>query len=163
MTIDTLDAQLLGLLRDRPRIGLVEAARMLGVARGTVQARLDKLQRTGVVIGYGPDIDVRKLGFPILAFVTIQLQQGRLEEAIAVLREVPEVIEVHGTTGPEDLLCRVATRDTEHLQLVLGRLLASHAVQRTSTHIVLTEQITFRTAPLVSMAANAGQQVPNSG
>lgn len=153
MTIDRLDEQLLGLLRDRPRIGLVEAARVLGVARGTVQARLDKLHRSGIVTGYGPDIDVRRLGFPILAFVTVELQQGRLDEAIAVLREVPEVMEVHGTTGPEDLLCRVATRDTEHLQDVIGRILASHAVERTSTHIVLTEQIGFRAGPLLDLAA----------
>ena len=154
MTIDVLDEKLLLLLRERPRIGLVEAARMLGVARGTVQARLDKLQRTGVVTGFGPDLDLHRLGFPIVAFVTIELQQGRLEEAIAVLRDVPEVIEVHGTTGPEDLLCRVVTRDTEHLQRVLGRILASHAVQRTSTHIVLTEQIPYRTGPALSLAAS---------
>jgi DNA-binding Lrp family transcriptional regulator len=153
MTIDTLDAQLLALLRARPRIGLVGAAQALGVARGTVQARLDKLQRSGIVTGYGPDIDVRALGFPILAFVTIELQQGRLEEAITVLKEIPEVVEVFGTTGPEDLLCRVATRDTGHLQSVLSRILASHAVQRTSTHIMLTEQIAFRTVPLLSLAA----------
>ncbi len=153
MTIDRLDEQLLALLRARPRIGLVEAARVLGVARGTVQARLDKLLRTGIVTGYGPDVDVRRLGFPILAFVSVELQQGRLDEAIAVLREVPEVMEVHGTTGPEDLLCRVATRDTEHLQDVIGRILASRAVERTSTHIVLTEQIAFRTAPLLNVAA----------
>ncbi|MCW2525242.1 MAG: Lrp/AsnC family transcriptional regulator [Pseudonocardiales bacterium] len=153
MTIDKLDAQLLGLLRDRPRIGLVEVAKVLGVARGTVQARLEKLQHAGVVTGFGPDIDVRPLGFPILALVTIELQQGRLEDAITILREVPEVLEVYGTTGPEDLICRVATRDTEHLQSVLGIILASHAVQRTSTHIMLTEQIAYRTGPLVELAA----------
>jgi DNA-binding Lrp family transcriptional regulator len=153
MTIDQLDAQLLALLRQHPRMGLVEVARQLGVARGTVQARLDKLQRAGVVTGFGPDVDLRRIGFPILAFVTIELQQGRLEEAIGVLRDVAEVVEVHGTTGPEDLLCRVVTRDTEHLQQVLGRILASRAVQRTSTHIVLTEQIGYRTAPAIALAA----------
>jgi DNA-binding Lrp family transcriptional regulator len=156
MTIDALDARLLDLLRARPRLGMVEAAHLLGVARGTVQARLDKLERAGIVTGFGPDIDVRTLGFPILAFVTIELQQGRLAEAIAVLREVPEVIEVYGMSGPEDLLCRVATRNTEHLQSVLGRILSSHAVQRTSTHIVLTEQIGYRTAPLLALAAHGG-------
>jgi DNA-binding Lrp family transcriptional regulator len=158
MTIDVLDAQLLLLLRERPRIGLVEAARVLGVARGTVQARLEKLQRTGVVTGFGPDIDLRRLGFPILAFVTVELQQGRLQDAIAALRDVPEVVEVFGTTGPEDLLCRVAARDTEHLQQVLGRILASHAVQRTSTHIALTEQISYRTGPAVALAASGTPQ-----
>jgi DNA-binding Lrp family transcriptional regulator len=156
MTIDRLDAQLLNLLRERPRIGLVEVARVLGVARGTVQARLEKLQHSGVVTGFGPDIGVGPLGFPILAFVTIELQQGRLDDAIAVLRDVPEVLEVYGTTGPEDLICRVATRDTEHLQSVLGIILASHAVQRTSTHIMLTEQIAYRTRPLVELAALGG-------
>ena len=153
MTIDLLDEELIGLLRERPRIGLVEAARVLGVARGTVQARLDKLQRTGVVTGFGPDVDLRQLGFTILAFVTIELQQGRLDDAIAVLRDVPEVVEVFGTTGPEDLLCRVVARDTEHLQRVLGRILASHAIQRTSTHIALTEQIPYRTGPALALAA----------
>ncbi len=156
MTIDLLDEQLLVLLRERPRIGLVEVARVLGVARGTVQARLDKLQRTGVVTGFGPDIDLRQLGFPILAFVTIELQQGRLVDAIAALREVPEVVEVFGTTGPEDLLCRVIARDTGHLQDVLGRILASHAIQRTSTHIALTEQIPHRTGPALALAAGGG-------
>jgi DNA-binding Lrp family transcriptional regulator len=153
MTIDLLDEQLLVLLRERPRIGLVEAARLLGVARGTVQARLDKLQRAGVVTGFGPDIDLRRLGFPILAFVTIELQQGRLQDAIDVLRDVPEVVEAFGTTGPEDLLCRVVARDTDHLQRVLGRILASHAIQRTSTHIALTEQISYRTGPALALAA----------
>lgn len=153
MTIDLLDEQLLVLLRERPRIGLVEAARLLGVARGTVQARLDKLQRGGIVAGFGPDIDLRRLGFPILAFVSIELQQGRLRDAIDVLRDVPEVVEVFGTTGPEDLLCRVVARDTDHLQQVLGRILASHAIQRTSTHIALTEQIPYRTGPALALAA----------
>ncbi len=153
MTIDELDAGLLALLRERPRIGLVEAARVLGVARGTVQARLGKLETAGIVTGYGPDIDTGKLGFPILAFIGVELQQGRLEEAIAVLRDIPEVLEVHGTTGQEDLLCRVATRDPGHLQAVIGRILAAHAVQRTSTHIVLTEQIGYRTGPLLQLAA----------
>jgi DNA-binding Lrp family transcriptional regulator len=158
MTIDLLDEQLLVLLRERPRIGLVEAARLLGVARGTVQARLDKLQRAGVVTGFGPDIDLRRLGFPILAFVTIELQQGRLQDAIDALRDVPEVVEVFGTTGPEDLLCRVVARDTDHLQRVLGRILASHAIQRTSTHIALTEQISYRTGPALALAATDGPE-----
>jgi DNA-binding Lrp family transcriptional regulator len=155
MTIDLLDERLLVLLRERPRIGLVEAARVLGVARGTVQARLDKLQRSGIVTGFGPDIDLRRLGFPILAFVTIELQQGRLQEAIEVLSDVLEVVEVFGMTGPEDLLCRVVARDTDHLQQVLGHILSSHAIQRTSTHIALTEQISYRTRPALALAAGS--------
>src|SRR5437899_8883058 len=54
---DTLDARLIELLAAEPRVGMLEASRRLGVARGTVQARLDRLQARGVVTGYGPDID----------------------------------------------------------------------------------------------------------
>ncbi len=57
MTIDALDARLIAKLRELPRAGLVEVARQLGVARGTVQARLAKLEARGVVTGYGPEVD----------------------------------------------------------------------------------------------------------
>ncbi|HVU73265.1 MAG TPA: Lrp/AsnC family transcriptional regulator [Mycobacteriales bacterium] len=153
VTIDPLDARLIALLAEQPRIGLVEAARTLSVARGTVQARLDKLQRSGVVTGFGPDIDVAALGYPVQAFVSVQLVQGRLAEAIAVLSAMPEVLDAFGMTGTDDLLVRVATRDTVHLQDLLGRILACEVVQRTSTHIALTEQITYRVGPLVQLAA----------
>ena len=55
--IDQLDARLLLILRAHPRIGLVEVARRLGVARGTVQSRLEKLQSRGVITGFGPELD----------------------------------------------------------------------------------------------------------
>ena len=60
--IDELDARLIAELRDNPRLGLLEISRRLGVARGTVQARLAKLERRGVVTGFGPEIDPAELG-----------------------------------------------------------------------------------------------------
>jgi DNA-binding Lrp family transcriptional regulator len=63
--LDALDIDLLGALHEHPRAGVLELARTLGVARGTVQARLDRLERSGVVTGYGPDIDVVAAGFPV--------------------------------------------------------------------------------------------------
>src|SRR4051795_11526420 len=112
MTIDDLDARLIALLRDEPRIGLVEAARRLDVARGTVQARLAKLQDRGVIRGHGPEIDPARLGYPVLAFVFLQIAQGRLTEAVAVLDSTPEVLEATATSGPSDLLCRIVARAT---------------------------------------------------
>src|SRR6476469_5070160 len=104
--IDELDARLIGLLRDEPRLGLMEASRRLGVARGTVQARLAKLEERGVVRGYGPEVDPGRLGYPVLAFVFLQIAQGRLTEAVAVLESTAEVLEATATRGPSDLLCR---------------------------------------------------------
>src|SRR5690348_9290757 len=124
MTIDQLDARLISVLRDNPRVGLLEVARQLGVARGTVQARLAKLEASGVITGHGPEVDAGALGYSISAFVLIELAQGRLAEAVSVMESIPEVLEADGVSGPQDLICRVVARDTEHLQEVVNQLLA---------------------------------------
>jgi DNA-binding Lrp family transcriptional regulator len=152
MTIDDLDARLIAVLRDEPRIGLVEVARRLDVARGTVQARLTKLQDRGVIRGHGPEIDPARLGYPVLAFVFLQIAQGRLTEAVAVLHSTPEVLEATATSGPSDLLCRIVARDTEHLQEIVNRLLSNNAIRRSTSYIALSQPIPFRTAPLVAQA-----------
>ena len=70
MAIDALDSAILQLFAAEPRIGVLEASRRLGVARGTVQARLDRLERSGIVRGWGPEVDPEAMGFPVTAFVT---------------------------------------------------------------------------------------------
>src|SRR3954453_11724108 len=99
MTIDPLDARLIAALREQPRVGLLEISRQLGVARGTVQARLSKLEGRGVVIGYGPEVDPGAMGYAISAFVLIELNQGRLAEAVELLGEVPEGLEADAISG----------------------------------------------------------------
>lgn len=151
--VDDLDRRLIETFRAEPRIGLMEASRRLGVARGTVQARLDRLARRGVVTGYGPEVDPAALGYPVMAFVLLEIAQGRLDEAVAWLEPIPELIEADGVSGPHDLLCRVVARDTEHLQHVLNRVLGTPAIRRSTSYIVLSQQIPPRTGPLVHAAA----------
>ena len=150
--IDKLDARLIATLRREPRVGLLEVARRLGVARGTVQARLAKLESRGVITGYGPDVDPAAMGYGIQAFVLLELAQGRLVEATSVLEGVPEVIEADAISGPQDLLCRLVARDTEHLQEVVNRLLATPAIRRSTSYIVLSQLVRPRTGPLVASA-----------
>ncbi len=147
--IDDLDARLITALAATPRAGVMELARQLGVARGTIQARLDKLQARGVVTGFDPDLHLEALGYEVLAFVTLEIAQGRLDDVVEHLANIPEVIEAHTTTGPGDLHCRVVARTNEHLQQVLNRILEVSGIERTSTHIALTEQVGFRVLPLV--------------
>jgi DNA-binding Lrp family transcriptional regulator len=153
MTIDSLDADLIATLRANPRVGLLEVARRLGVARGTVQARLAKLEQRGVIIGHGPEIDPAELGYPISAFMLLELAQGRLDEAAAALDAVAEVLEADAISGPQDLICRVVARDTEHLQKVVNELLQTPAIRRCTSYIVLSRQVPPRTAPLIAAAA----------
>lgn len=147
--IDELDARLITTLAAAPRAGVMELARQLGIARGTVQARLDKLQARGVIAGFGPDLTLEALGYGVLAFVTLEIAQGHLRDVVDHLQRIPEVIEAHSTTGPGDLHCRVVARSNEHLQEVLSRVLEVAGIVRTSTHIALTEQICYRVLPLV--------------
>ncbi|MGE3620198.1 MAG: Lrp/AsnC family transcriptional regulator [Acidimicrobiia bacterium] len=148
--IDALDARLIQAMCETPRAGVMELARQLGVARGTVQARLDKLQRRGIISGFDPDLDLRAMGYEVLAFVTLEIAQGRLGDVAAHLRSIPEVLEAHATTGPGDLHCRVVARSNEHLQEVLGRMLEVPGIARTTTQMALTEQVRHRVLPLVA-------------
>ncbi|WP_433414905.1 Lrp/AsnC family transcriptional regulator [Microtetraspora malaysiensis] len=152
--LDTLDSKLLITMRDNPRIGLTELSRLLGVARGTVQARLEKLTARGVIGDFGPTVMTEEIGYPILAFASLQIAQGKLAEAVEALHVIPEILEVYGTSGQADLLCRVVARNTPHLQEIIARILASPAVQRTDTTIALSIQIPYRITPLLTAAVS---------
>lgn len=147
--VDELDTRLIRLLAEHPRVGLLEIARRLGVARGTVSARLDKLLRRGVITGFGPEVDPPAVGFPILSFVWLEITQGRLDEAVDQLRGVPEVLEAHATSGDRDLLCRVVAKDPEHLQDIVNSMVRTASVRRSTSHIALSCQIPMRTQPLL--------------
>ena len=148
--IDGLDARLIEVLTTSPRVGTLEMARKLGVARGTVQARLDRLQRRGIIRGFGPSLDVEALGYDVLAFTTLEIAQGRLGDVVDHLRDIPEVLEAHGTSGAGDLHCRVAARNNRDLQRVINRMLEVQGINRTTTVIALSEQIGYRVLPLVT-------------
>lgn len=149
MAVDALDARLIRLLAAEPRIGVLEASRRLGVARGTVQARLDRLLSRGVVRGFGPDVDPVALGFSVLAFATLEIAQGRGRDVTTHLKAIPEVLEAHTITGPGDLLLRVVARDNADLQRVIDRIVEVEGIVRTSTVIALSRPIGYDVLGLV--------------
>ena len=152
--VDNLDARLIALLTTQPRIGVLECARRLRVARGTVQARLDKLSERGVIRGYGPDVAPQALGYGVTAFVTLEIRQSRGHDPVAEhLATIPEVLEVHTITGAGDLLCRIVARSNADLQRVIDQVVAYPDIVRAATIIALAEQIPYRTLPLVEAAA----------
>lgn len=147
---DLLDRSLLRLLLTEPRLGVLESSRRLGVARGTVQARVARLEREGVLRDWAPTVDPSRLGFPVLAFTTLEVHQGSGHREIAGhLRSIPEVLEAHTTSGQGDLLCRVVARDHADLQRVLDAITATGLVSRTSTVISLTNEVPYRVAQLL--------------
>ncbi|GLF93466.1 Lrp/AsnC family transcriptional regulator [Streptomyces yaizuensis] len=153
MAIDHLDSRLIVLLAREPRIGVLEASRRLGVARGTVQARLDRLQAQGVIRGFGPDVDPAALGYPVTAFATLEIKQGQGADVRTHLAGVPEVLELHTTTGHGDMLCRLVARSNSDLQRVIDRVVGFEGIVRASTAIVMENAVPLRILPLVEQAA----------
>lgn len=152
--IDALDGRLIGLLMAEPRVGVLEASRRLGVARGTVQARLDRLQARGVVTGYGPDIEPAAIGYGVMAFITLEIRQAGGHDPVADrLAAIAEVLEAHTITGAGDMLCRVVARSNADLQRVIDSIVGLEGVVRTSTVIVLDSPLRHRVLPLVRAAA----------
>ncbi len=156
--IDNLDAQLIELLTAEPRIGILAAARRLQVARGTVQARLDRLRSRGVITGYGPDIDPAAVGYGVTAFVTLEISQaGGHEQVAGRLALIAEVLEAHTITGSGDMLCRVVAQNNADLQRVIDSIVAVAGVLRTSSVIALDTPVPYRVLPLVRAAAGLPQ------
>lgn len=153
--IDDLDGRLIELLTAEPRVGVLEASRRLGVARGTIQARLDRMQARGVITGYGPDIEPAALGYGVMAFITLEIRQAGGHDPVADrLAAIAEVLEAHTITGAGDMLCRVVARGNADLQRVIDAIVALEGVVRTSTVIVLDSPLPHRVLPLVRAAAS---------
>jgi DNA-binding Lrp family transcriptional regulator len=157
--IDELDGRLIELLRAEPRVGVLEASRRLRVARGTVQARLDRMHARGVITGYGPDIEPAALGYGVMAFVTLEIRQAGGHDPVAArLAAIGEVLEAHTITGAGDMLCRVVARSNADLQRVIDAIVELDGVVRTSTVIVLDTPLPYRVLPLARAVAGARDQ-----
>ncbi|WP_245951168.1 Lrp/AsnC family transcriptional regulator [Phytoactinopolyspora halophila] len=147
--IDPLDARIIELFTHEPRVGVLEASRRLGVARATVQSRLDKLTASGVIRSFAPTIDPHALGYQITAFAFLDIRQGARESVATHLDRIPEVLEVHTITGQADLVCRIVARDNDDLQRVIDDLVGDADIVRTSTVIALSTVVGPRVLPLI--------------
>ncbi|MGX5358401.1 Lrp/AsnC family transcriptional regulator [Kocuria sp. KH4] len=152
-TLDALDARILLALDDDPAATVLALARTLGVARNTVHARLRRLTEGGVLRSPSRRVDPRALGYDLTAFVELSIRQGAGEEALAGLRAIPEIIEIHATTGDADLLARVVARGTEDLHRITNLVVETPGVLRTSTAISLLEVMPLRVTELLRRTA----------
>jgi len=147
--LDKLDLDLLKLIVEEPKAGVREYARRLNVARGTVQSRLDKFSRDGVITSYRPQMQPTALGYSILAFVHLHIAQSTMVATCEHLATIPEVLEVNSVAGEGDLLCRVVAKDHGDFERVLERMLAGDGVLRSRSELVLSRRIAPRIVPLL--------------
>lgn len=154
--LDTTDRTLIAALLAQPRASVTDIARRTGVARGTVYSRLERLERAGVITGFGPDVDARRVGYDVLAFCTLEIAQGAHGETTRALAEIPEVTEVHTVTGTGDLLCRIVARSNDHLHEILLQVTATPTVRHSHTQLSLHTDHVRSVAALVARPPASG-------
>ena len=152
ISMDRLDLEILRKLTDDARTGVVELSSALGVSRNTVQSRVRRLEESGVLTGYRPRVDLAKAGLAVQAFVALEINQVGMSSVVDGLARIPQVLEVHATTGREDLLVRVATGTQAELQELVVRILAIPGVAHSSTTLALTTPLRYRVLPLLDEA-----------
>lgn len=137
--LDDTDRRLLALLRQDGRLPAATLARHLGVSRGTVQNRLDRLAAAGVVLGYTVRLRSDADGAGVRAIMSIEVRSADTRAVVAALRRMPEVGRIHSTNGRWDLVAEIATPDLAALDRVLTEVRALKPIANSETSILLAE------------------------
>ena len=136
--MDSLDQQLIGLLRGNSRLSVAALAHRLKVSRGTVTNRITRLENDGVIVGYTVQLrpDVRQND--IRAWMSIAVEGNDTRSVIASLLGEPGVATLHGTNGRWDLLAELRAANLTELSEVLERIRLIRSIQTSETSIHLT-------------------------
>jgi DNA-binding Lrp family transcriptional regulator len=153
--IDTTDARILLELARHPRAATIAIADEVGIARNTAHIRLARLEASGALGPFELRISPEALGYPLTAFVTAQVTQRMLDEVAAALAAVPEVLQVHGISGQNDLLIHVIAVNADDLYRIAGQILAIPGIERTNTALVMRQLVGYRITPLLRRAARS--------
>jgi DNA-binding Lrp family transcriptional regulator len=136
--VDTTDRQLLSLLRDNARTSVAAMAKALGVARGTVQNRLARLEADGVIQGYTVRLKLADEDQRIRALMTVSVEGNRTDEVLRALRGDPAVRALHTTNGRWDIVAELQTDSLEAVDRVLGRIRQIDGISNTETSLLLS-------------------------
>jgi DNA-binding Lrp family transcriptional regulator len=137
MTMDDLDDHLIARLRDNARAPVAELARALGLSRTTVQSRLARLERTGVIAGYSVKLSEAREAALIHAFVMLTVEPKQAAAVTAALKRMPGVRRLQSVSGPSDMIAAVAAANVGDMDALIDEIGALRGVERTNSSIVL--------------------------
>jgi DNA-binding Lrp family transcriptional regulator len=137
--LDPIDRRLIELLRDNARLPLASLAKILGVSRGTVQNRIDRLRAAGILLGFTIRLGADAEAGVIRAVTTLELRSGEVKAVVGTLKRNPEVSRIYSTNGRWDLVVELRAGDLAALDRVLGAIRAIRAVSHSETNILLAE------------------------
>ena len=140
MQIDEKDHTLLALLQENARLPIATLARELGLARTTVQSRIERLEAQGVIVGYSVRLN-RTMQAPIRATVLIAIEPRTGPAVLSRLQSLPSVKTVHTTSGRFDLIALIEAMDTEALDDALDRIGEAKGVKSSESLIHLSTKL----------------------
>lgn len=141
--IDNTDLRILEILTQDAKKAYTEVAKKVYVSQGTVHVRMNKMEEAGIVERTTLRLNYSKLGFDITAFIGIFLQKSALyERVLSELKKIPEITNIHYTTGNYSMFVKIHCRDTNHLKEVLhDKMHQVEGIERTETMISLEESL----------------------
>lgn len=141
--IDNVDLKILALLIEDAKIPYTEIAKRVFVSSGTVHVRMKKMEDMGIVKGSALKVNYARLGYDINAFLGIYLEKSSIyDEVVEQLKAIPEIINIHYTTGTYSIFARIICKDTQHLREVLhDKIQKVTGIERTETFISLEESL----------------------
>jgi Lrp/AsnC family transcriptional regulator for asnA, asnC and gidA len=141
--IDKLDLQIMDIISSNARIPFKEVAAACGVSRAAIHQRVQRLIDMNVIVGSGYNVNPKSLGYSTCTYVGIKLEKGSMYKSVVdELKNIPEIVEWHFTTGPYTMLVKLYARDNEQLMdLLNNRIQGIHGVDSTETLISLDQSI----------------------
>ena len=141
--LDDIDLNIISIMLEDAKTSYAEIGSKLFISGGTVHVRLKKLSDLGIITGSKLKVDFSKLGYDIKAFLGIYLEKSQFyDDVISALKEIPEVISAHYTTGKYSIFATIICNDTNHLRDILSvKIQRIEGIQRTETFISLEESI----------------------
>ena len=137
--IDKLDRQILEIISKNARTPFKDVAEACGVSRAAIHQRVQKMIESKIILGSGYYINPKVLGYNTCTYIGIRLERGSMyKEVVPELEAIPEVVEIHFTTGPYTMMIKMYARDNEHLmELVNGKVQEIPGVVETETMMAL--------------------------
>lgn len=136
--MDDLDRRLIGLLRDNARLPVASLALHLGVSRGTVQNRIDKLVASGEILGFTVRLKSEEMTSGVRAITLISEHTKNVKSVVQALRQIPEARAIHTTNGRWDIMVEMAADDLATLDAALSQVRRIGGVVSTETLVLLT-------------------------
>jgi Lrp/AsnC family transcriptional regulator for asnA, asnC and gidA len=143
LNTDKLDLQIIQQLMHDASLSYAEIGKKLFVSAGTIHVRIKKLQEAGVIGGMRFQVDLKRLGYDVIAFIGIYLEKSSLYDTVAKeLKKIPEIVRLNYTTGNYSIFAEVVCKDIVQLRYVLhDELQKIKGIERTETFISLDESL----------------------